>query len=85
VSGAVGGQVGAVGVSQLGQSRRALDAECSSGGGAEFGADKRATVIGEADQACVEEAERLSRTGAGRDREALCRAVAFAIACVWCR
>jgi hypothetical protein len=41
-------------VSQVGQSRRPLDAERGSRGGAQFGADERASFIGEADQARVE-------------------------------
>jgi hypothetical protein len=57
VAGAVGGQVGAMHISQVGQSRRALDTESGSRGGAQFRAGERGSVIGEADQARVEDSE----------------------------
>ena len=50
---AVDGQVGAMGVSQIGQPRRALDTERSSRGSAQFGAGQDSAVIGEADEARV--------------------------------
>jgi hypothetical protein len=54
VSGAVGGQVGVVGASQIGQSRCPLDAECGSRGSTQLRAGEHGSVIGEADQALVE-------------------------------
>ena len=47
-------EICAVGVSEIRQSRRALDPQRSQCGGAQIRAGKHGSVIGEADEACVE-------------------------------
>jgi hypothetical protein len=54
LAGSVGGQVGAVGVSQVEEAGRAFEAKTGPGGGARSGAGEHGSVIGEADQPGIE-------------------------------